>query len=50
MTDYERALYRAEIERLTEEVKRLRVLLELWQQASEMDYASAKEVASGPQA
>lgn len=49
MTQYERDLYRQEIQRLNEEVKRLRVLLELWQQASEMDYASAVEVASGPQ-
>ena len=50
MTNYERELYRQEIERLTEEVKRLTVLLEMWQQAAMMDYAKPVEVPSGPKA
>ena len=50
MTDYERDLYRQEIQRLTEEVKRLRVLLDMWQQSAEMDYAKPVEVPSGPKA
>ena len=50
MTDYERELYRQEIQRLAEEVKRLRVLLEMWQQAAEMDQARRSEVPSGPRA
>ena len=50
MTDYERELYRQEIQRLTDEVKRLRVLLDMWQQAAQMDQASRSEVPSGPSA
>lgn len=50
MTDYERDLYRQEIQRLTEEVKRLRVLLDMWQRAAEMDQARRSEVPSGPRA
>jgi hypothetical protein len=50
MTTYERELYRREIQRLTEEVKRLRTLLEMWQQSAMMDYAKPVEVPSGPRA
>ncbi len=49
MTSYERDLYRREIQRLTEEVKRLRVLLDMWQQAAQMDQRRS-EVPSGPKA
>lgn len=50
MTSYERDLYRQEIRRLTEEVKRLRVLLDMWQQAAQMDQVRRSEVPSGPKA
>lgn len=47
MTQYERQLYRAEIARLRQEVKRQRVLLELWAEAARLDYEE-REVPSGP--
>lgn len=47
MNDYERSLYKAEIARLRQEVKRQRVLLELWAEAARM-HNEEREVPSGP--
>lgn len=47
MNDYERTLYKAEMARLRQEVKRQRVLLELWAEAAKFDQEE-REAPSGP--